>query len=70
MDLGTSEDYLAKSTHETVLIMTATALFKITQKPHLITTGKVVRQEKTYFHKGSLLLNGVSLLCHAHLLCF
>jgi len=56
MDLGTSEDYLAKSTHETVLIMTATALFKITQKPHLITTGKVVRQEKTYFHKGSLLL--------------
>lgn len=66
MDLGTFEDYLAKSTHETVLIITATALFKITQKPYLITIGKVVKQKKTYFYKGSLLLNGVSSLCHAH----
>lgn len=70
MDLGTSEDCLAKSTHGAVQIITAMALFKITQKLHLITIGKVVRQEKTYFYKGNLLLNWVSSLCRAHVSSF
>lgn len=51
MDLGTSEDCLANSAPETALIITATVLFRIMQKPHRITTGKVVRQRKHVFFK-------------------